>query len=71
MTTKTEHDVATGEIIVRDMTADELAQYEKDVAKWAKLKVDQAKAATVKATAKAALLDKLGITADEAALLLG
>jgi hypothetical protein len=70
MTTKTEHNVTTGEIIVRDMTADELAQYEKDVEKWAKLKADQAKANTAKATAKAALLEKLGITADEAALLL-
>ena len=71
MTTKIEHDIATGEIIVRDMTPDELAQQEKDEAKWAKLKADQAKANTAKATAKAALLDKLGITADEAALLLG
>ena len=71
MTTKIEHDVATGEIIVRDMTADELAQYEKDVANWAKLEGDQVKTNTAKATAKTALLDKLGITADEAALLLG
>jgi FMN-dependent NADH-azoreductase len=70
MTTKTEHDVATGEVVVRDMNADELAQYEKDVAKWAKLKADEAKADKERTKAKAALLDKLGITADEAALLL-
>lgn len=71
MTTKIEHDVATGEIIVRDMTADELAQQEKDIANLAKLQADQAKADTARSKAKAALLDKLGITADEAALLLG
>jgi hypothetical protein len=71
MTTKTEHDVATGEVIVRDMTAGELAQYEKDVAKWAKLKADQATASAARTVAREALLTKLGITADEAQLLLG
>lgn len=55
----------------RDMTADEIATHEA----WAKVKISeakaQAKAETDKATAKTALLNKLGITADEAALLLG
>jgi hypothetical protein len=49
------------------MTKDELAQF--------KLDQDQVAARTTqaeaKATAKAALLDRLGITTDEAALLLG
>jgi len=51
----------------RDMDADELATY-KAIQDDAKA---QSKAKADKATAKAALLDKLGITADEAALLLG
>jgi len=51
----------------REMTDAEFAQYKLDQAE-AKA---QAKAETERATAKAALLDKLGITADEAALLLG
>jgi hypothetical protein len=55
----------------RDMTADELAAYEivkTDLAKKAK---DRATAETDKAASKQAVLDQLGITADEAALLLG
>lgn len=50
----------------RDMTADELAQLEADKA------ADEARQNEIeaKATAKAALLERLGITADEAALLL-
>jgi hypothetical protein len=52
---------------VRDMTDDELAQHETD----AKAERDKVKAETAKAKAKQAVLDRLGITADEAALLLG
>jgi hypothetical protein len=57
----------TGEIVVRDMTATEVEQRIKDLAKHAELTKAQANRAIV----KAALLDRLGITADEAALLLG
>jgi hypothetical protein len=57
----------TGEEIVRDMNAEEIAQYEADQAEFAAR--EQAKAE--QAIAKAALLAKLGITADEAQLLLG
>jgi len=57
----------TGEEIIRDANADEIAQMELDAA--------DAQAAKSKAEAKAAekqaLLDRLGITADEAQLLLG
>lgn len=53
--------------VVRDMTAEEVAQYELDQIEAARLKAaDEAKAA-----ARIALLDRLGITADEAAILLG
>ena len=61
-----EANILTGETVLRDMNADELAQYKAD---QAQSKAD-AQAAADKATAKAALLDRLGITADEAALLL-
>ena len=61
------HDGITGEIITRDFNADELAQAKAD-----KIAQDQAAAdATANATARQALLDKLGITADEVKLLLG
>ena len=52
---------------VRDMTADEAAQYKADL----KVFAAQEKAETDKAAARQAVLDRLGITADEAALLLG
>lgn len=61
------HNVETSEVIEREMTAAEFAQYEADqiVAQAVK------EAETARAAEKAALLTKLGITADEAALLLG
>ena len=71
MTTAIEINCETGEVVERELTADELAQREADAKAYAdeKAKEDADKAA--KAVEKAALLDKLGITADEAALLLG
>ena len=62
----TAHNAETNEVINREMTAEELKQNEKDKAEGAALK----KAAADAADAKAALLAKLGITADEAKLLL-
>ena len=63
MTTAIEVNCETGEVIERPLTADEIAANEAAQAQA------EAEAAT-KAEAKAALLDKLGITADEAKLLL-
>ena len=60
------HNTQTDEIIDREMTDDEFAQYELDKADD-KQRRDEAEA---KVTAKSALLDKLGITEDEAKLLL-
>jgi hypothetical protein len=57
----------TGEEIVRDATAEEIAQMELDAANSAAKKAE----AEAKAAEKQALLDRLGITADEAQLLLG
>lgn len=67
MTTIKEHNAETGEIIEREMNAEELAQWETDQAEARA----EAQAAADKATAKAALLAKLNITEDEARLLLG
>ena len=53
--------------IVREMTDEET----KSVTDRQKEIAAETKAATIKAAAKQAVLDQLGITADEAALLLG
>jgi hypothetical protein len=56
----------TGEEVIRDMNAQELAELEVDKA----AALAKATAEAEKATNKAALLAKLGITEDEAKLLL-
>jgi hypothetical protein len=61
-----EHNVETGEVIERDATPAELVQAEKD----AKVMADRLQAEADKAISKSALLERLGITADEAKLLL-
>ena len=61
-----EHNVETGEVIEREATALELAEIE-----TRKIEAAQRQAeAEAKAAQKAALLDRLGITEDEAKLLL-
>jgi hypothetical protein len=62
-----ELDAITGEVITRDYTEAEAAQRAKDLAKYA----DQAASLVERAAARQAVLDKLGLTADEAAALLG
>jgi len=61
------HNAETNEIIDREMNDAEFAQHEADQAANAASKAE----AEAKATAKAALLTRLGITAEEAQLLLG
>jgi hypothetical protein len=61
------HNTETGEVIDREMTATELSDHNAELAKAAAIHAEEA----AKAEAKAALLDRLGITAEEAALLLG
>ena len=68
---KTIHDCITGETVTRDFTADELAQYEADKTQAVKDAADKAKADANKQAARQAVLDKLGLTADEIAALLG
>ena len=59
-------DVSTGEQYEEDLTPEEIAELEAGFA-IAKTQADEAEE---KATQKAALLDRLGITEDEAKLLL-
>jgi hypothetical protein len=61
------HDLTTDEIIDREMNNQEFAQYEVDQATHA---AELAEAET-KAAQRQAILDRLGLTADEAKLLLG
>jgi uncharacterized protein YhdP len=61
----------TGEEIVRDATADEIAQIKLDAIDN-KNQQEQFKAeAQAKAIAKAAILDRIGLTADELKTILG
>ena len=64
------HNVATGEIIEREATAEELAQQQIDQAAYEAAEAIRAAEAEAKATAKAALLAQLGITEEQAKLLL-
>lgn len=61
-----ELNATTGEEIVRPATDDEIAQIEKDAADYA---LEQ-EAARIKAEKRTELLDRLGLTEDEAKLLL-
>ena len=61
-----DHNVETGEVTQREMNAEELAQWEADQAEAQA----RQEAEAIKAHEKSALLAKLGITEDEAKLLL-
>ena len=61
------HDLSTNEIIDREMNDAEFAQYEANKAAQAAEKAE----AEAKETQRQAILDRLGLTADEAKLLLG
>ena len=65
------HDAISNEVIVRDMTDDEIKEFNKFQTEAKKEKNGQAKVETAKQAARQAVLDKLGLTADEAAALLG
>ena len=57
----------TGEEIIRDANADEIAQMELDAANEIARKAE----AEAKEAAKAAILDRIGLTADELKTILG
>lgn len=64
------HDVATDTITVSELSAEEKAEFDKNVAEFATIQAAQQEAEAAKAHEKSALLAKLGITEDEAKLLL-
>jgi hypothetical protein len=61
------HDVSTDEVIDREMNDAEFASYQAQQEANALAKAEE----EAKATARQAILDRLGLTADEAALILG
>ena len=61
------HNLETNEVIDREMNDAEFAEHQKSQATQA---IDKAEA-QVKAAARQEILDRLGLTADEAKLLLG
>lgn len=60
----------TGEVAEVELTAEEIQQREDDRIAYEAAKAEEATAAALKAEAKAGLLERLGITAEEAELLL-
>jgi hypothetical protein len=61
------HNVETDEVIDREMTDQEFAAYEAEQISRAAAKAE----AEAKEAARQAILDRLGLTADEAKLILG
>lgn len=61
------HNIETNEIIDREMNDDEFAKYEADQAAEVARKAET----EAKQAARQAILDRLGLTADEAKLILG
>jgi hypothetical protein len=69
--TRIEINCSTGEVHEIELTDAEIAQREADAIAYQAQKDEEATAAALKAEAKAGLLERLGITAEEAELLLG
>jgi hypothetical protein len=69
--TRVEVNCTTGETSIIELTDAEIAQMEADAAADETQRKAEEKAAADKAVARAAILDRLGLTADEAAILLG
>jgi hypothetical protein len=70
MTNKIVVDCSTGEVQEIALTAEEIAEREAMAAEYATQKAQEEADKDAKAEAKAELLEKLGITAEEAQLLL-
>jgi Mn-containing catalase len=69
--TKILHDVATGEITEVELTANEIKELQKKQALAEKETKAEEAEAKEKATAKAAILDRIGLTVDELKTILG
>lgn len=61
------HDLSTNEIIDREMNDEEFAEHKAHLANEAAIKAEE----EAKAIAKAAILDRIGLTADELKTILG
>lgn len=61
------HNLSTGEVIEREMNAEELTQYELD----RQTELVRKEETEAKATARQTVLDRLGITVEEVQLILG
>ena len=61
------HNIETDEVIDREMNDDEFAAYEAEQAAQAAIKAE----ADAKELAKSAILDRIGLTADELKTILG
>jgi len=61
------HNAETNEVIDREMNVEEFAQYKADKAEATSKKAEE----ETKATAKAEILNRLGLTADELKTILG
>ena len=69
--TRIEVNCTTGEVLEIELTDAEVAELAYQAELAADAKAEEDRIATQRAVDKAALLERLGITADEAALLLG
>jgi hypothetical protein len=69
--TRIEINCETGEVLEIELTAAEVAQFEADAATAEAQRNADQKAAADKAAAREAILNRLGLTADEASILLG
>jgi hypothetical protein len=69
--TRIEVNCTTGEVLEIELTDEEVAQREADAAAHAAEQAKREAEETQKAVARAQILDRLGLTADEAAILLG
>lgn len=70
MTTALEVNCATGEVVERQLTAQEIEQREADAATFLEQKAEDERAANEKAALRDAVIAKLGLSADEVAALL-
>jgi hypothetical protein len=68
--TKIEVNCATGETLEVELTNEEVAQLEADRVTYEAQKAEEEAVAAARAEAKAELLDRLGLTAEDAELLL-
>ena len=71
MPTKLVVDCSTGAVEEIELTAEEIAQREADAAAFAEAKAKEEAEKAAKEAERAAILEKLGLTAEEAAVLLG